>query len=328
MKQGAVLAAVALSLCSCSMHRARTARRQAPVTAPRSDVRAAIERQIIGARYAGEGDYVLRSLQARVAAEPDNLPLRLELARHYQELGSHELALEHCRLAALRFPDSAEVQIVIAKCYRAMGLRAEAAAGLEAYLAKHPQRTPELHSWLGILRDEVGEFQRGEAAHRAALEVAPNQDRLHNNLGYNLLQQNKRAEAAEEFRKALALAPDSIVARNNLGVALASQPAEALREWQKGADQATAHSNLAAALIEQGRHEEARKEVEVALGYNRNHQAALANLRLLSELDGHPTTVPARTQRPVWRRWLSAVWKGLVGIEEPQPQGVAQKAAH
>ncbi len=272
MKQGAVLAAVALSLCSCSMHRAGTARRQAPATAPRSDVRAAIERQIIGARYAGEGDYVLRSLQARVAAEPDNLPLRLELARHYQELGSHELALEHCRLAALRFPDSAEVQIVIAKCYRAMGLRAAAAAGLEAYLAKHPQKTPELHSWLGILRDEVGEFQRGEAAHRAALEVAPNQDRLHNNVGYNLLQQNKPAEAAEHFRRALALAPDSVIARNNLGLALASQPAEA-------------------------------------------------------ELDGQPTAIPARSEGPRWRRWLAALWKGLIGSDEPRPKAVVQRAA-
>lgn len=313
MKKSALLAAVALGLCGCSQHRAGTARRQAPAVAPRSDVRAAIERQIIGARYAGEGDYVLRSLQARLAAEPDNLPLRLELARHYQELGSHELALEHCRLAALRFPDSAEVQIAMVRCFRAMGLRAEAAAGIEAYLAKHPQKTPELHSWLGILRDELGELQRGEAAHRAAVNLAPNEDRLHNNLGYNLLQQNKPAEAAEEFRQALKLAPGSVVARNNLGVALAAQPAEALREWQKGADQATAHNNLAAALIEQGQYEGARKEVEVALGYNRNHQAALANLRLLSELDGHPTTIPARTHRPAWKRFLSALLDALAG---------------
>jgi tetratricopeptide (TPR) repeat protein len=275
------------------------------------------ERQILNARYAGEGDYQLRALQARLAAEPDNLQLRLELARHYESVGSRELALEHYRLAAGRFPDSREVHLGMAKCLRAMGLEAEAADGLEKFLGRHPEAGPELASWLGILRDESGQWQRGEPWHRAALKLAPDQDRLHNNLGYNLLQQTRFAEAAEEFRRALALRPDSAIARNNLGLALASQPEEALRHWQKGSDQATAHNNLAAALIEQGRYAEARKELDAALSYNRNHPAALANLRLISQLDGQPTTLSARpAPRSGWKRFLVAFWRGFAGIEE------------
>ena len=320
------MAAAALGLCSCSQHRAGYVAKPAPATVSRAAL-ASLERQIVNARYVGEGDYHLRTLQARLAGEPENLPVRLELAQHYESLGGRELALEHYRLAAARFPESAEVQLAMAKSLRVMGLRAEAAGELEKFLGRSPQSRPEYASWLGILRDELGQRDRGEAAHRAALKLGPERDWLHNNLGYNLLQQKRYAEAAEEFRQALVLAPDSAVARNNLGVALASQPEEALRYWQKGADKATAHSNLAAVLIEEGRCAEARKELATALGYNRNHPAAVANLRLIAELDGKPTTVPASQPRPAWKRFLAAFWRGLAGIEEPQKTAAAQRAA-
>ena len=327
MRPGLLIIAAGLGLCSCSQHRLNGLAQPAAAPALRH-LNPTIERQILNARYAGEGDYQLGTLQARLAKEPDNLQVRLELARHYEGLGSRELALEHYRLAAGRFAESGEVQLGMAKCLRGMGLRSEAADGLEHFLGRYPQPRPEYASWLAILRDELGQWQRGEEAHRAALKLAPDQDRLHNNLGYNLLQQKRFAEAAEEFRLALALKPDSAIARNNLGLALASQPEEALRQWQQGSDKATAHSNLAAVLIEQGRYGEARKELETALGYNRNHPAALANLRLIAELDGRPTTIPARpAPRAAWKRYLSAFWRGLAGVEQPPPVGAAQGAA-
>lgn len=324
MRPRLAVIACALGLCSCSQHRMNGPARPAAPAAARS-INPTFERQIVNARYAGEGDWQLRALQTRLATDPDNLQVRLDLARHYESLGSRELALEHYRLAAGRFPESKEVHLGMAKCLRAMGLPAEAADGLEKFLGGHPEAGAELASWLGILRDEAGQWQRGEQWHRTALKLAPDQDRLHNNLGYNLLQQKRFAEAAEEFRKALALRPDSAVARNNLGLALASQPEEALREWQKAADKATAHSNLAAALIEQGRYAEARKELDTALSYNRNHPAALANLRLIAQLDGRPTTVPApQLSRTGWKWWLVALWRGFAGIEDPAGKQTAR----
>jgi len=326
MRQGILVVVMAVGLSSCTRHRMNGPAQVAPPRAPRS-INPTIERQIINARYAGEGDYQLRGLQTRLATDPDNLSTRMELARHYESLGSRELALEHYRLAAVRFPDSAKVQLGMAKCLRAMGLRAEAAEVLEKFLQRQPQAGPECLSWVAILRDEMGQWEQGEAAHRAAVKLAPTQDRLHNNLGYNLLQQKRYGEAAEAFRQALALAPDSAIARNNLGLALAAEPQEALRHWEKGAGKATAHSNLAAVLIEQGRVEEARKELDLALGYNRNHPAALANLRLIAQLDGRPTAVPAQQgPRPAWRRFLSAFWRELAGLEEP-PRAAGPRAA-
>ena len=312
---------------SCAPRRAGNLRKPAPVPAA-GGIETTLERQIINARDAGDGDYLIRSLQARVAGEPDNLEARLELARRYQQAGSPELALEHYRLAATRFPDSGEVQLLLARCLRSLRLTAQAEDGLAKFLKQRPQTSPEFSAWLGILRDELGDWEPGEAAHRAALALAPNRDDLHNNLGYNLLQQKRHQQAAEEFRQALTLRPDSAIARNNLGLALASQPAEALRNWQAAGDPASAHNNLAAALIEQGRYEEARKQLEIALGHTRSYPAALANLRLLSELDGQPVVLPsgqsapARTA-PAWKRFLSTLWRGLAGIEErKQPEAV------
>lgn len=280
--------------------------------AQRSAANSAMERQVANAVDAGEGDYVVRSLRQKMAAEPDNLAVRLELVDHYTVAGYPELALEHCRLAAARFPESADVQLRMAKLLRQMKLIRQAAEGLEAFLVQHPQTSPEYDSWLGILRDELKEWSGGEKAHRGALALNGKLDYLHNNLGYNLLMQGRAAEAAEEFRQALKLRPDSEVARNNLGMAMASSSNDAVLHWQSVSDPATAHSNMAALLIEQKRYAEARRELDLALGYNRNHAAALNNLRLVSELDGKPAVIPMKPVQTRWSKFRSAVLK-LVG---------------
>jgi tetratricopeptide (TPR) repeat protein len=259
---------------------------------------------------AGDGDLEIRRLRVRVAAEPENVTLRLDLAAAYQERGYPELTLEHARLAVVRFPNHPEAQLLLAKTLRSLGLRAQAAQGLEQFLQSNPQTSPKYASWLGILRDELGEWKAGESAHRAALSLRPS-GWLHNNLGYNLLMQGRSAEAAEQFEAALRLEPSSVVARNNLGLALASKPAEAMRHWQSVSDPATAHSNLAALLIEQGKYAEARREIETALEYNRSHTAALRNLRLVAELDGKPATVGAKRGQGRWSRWLAGIRKAL-----------------
>ena len=64
---------------------------------------------------AGDGDYVLKAMGQRAAAEPDNVPVRLELAKLYRERGYPEVALEICRLAAERFAESGEVQLALVR---------------------------------------------------------------------------------------------------------------------------------------------------------------------------------------------------------------------
>jgi Flp pilus assembly protein TadD len=236
----------------------------------------------------------------------------LELIDHYTQGGYPELALEHCRLAATRFPESAAVQLSMAKLLRQMKMTREAVQGLGAFLGAHPQKSPDYESWLGIMRDELGDWVEGEKAHRAALALNANLDSLHNNLGYNLLMQGRPKEAAQEFREALKLRPNSEVARNNLGMAMAATPQDAVLHWQSVSDPATAHSNMAALLIKQKRYAEARRELDLALGYNKNHAAALNNLRLVSELDGKPAVIPLKPAQTKWGKFRSKVAK-IVG---------------
>lgn len=283
------------------------------------------DRQIRNATDAGDGDYLLKRLRERVAAEPDNVPVRLELAKAYRERGYPEIAVEVCRLAAARFPESAEAQLGLVRSLYEMKRPAEAIAALEA----RPRESADYWSWLGVLRDSTGAWPAGEVAHRKAVELAPAHDALHNNLGYNLLMQKKSEEAAVEFREALRLNPGSQLARNNLGTALAnSNTQQALASWQAASDPATAHSNLAAVWIEKGNYAEARKELAVALGYNKSHPAALRNRELVARLDGQPAVVKAQPSESRWVRWKTGFKRLFVGpLESSQAAPVKTASA-
>jgi Flp pilus assembly protein TadD len=268
-----------------------------------------MEKQITNAVDAGDGDPVVRDLRRQMASEPGNLAVRVKLIQHFAANGSPDLALEHARLAAERFPDAVQAQVETAKAFRALGMPKEGAAALTGFLDKFPQTAADPYSWLGILQDEAGRYPEAEKAHRAALALAPRSDSAQNNLGYCLLLQDRKEEAAGYFRKALQLNPRSETARNNLGLALAGNAQEAIAHWMNVADPATAHSNMAAFLIEQKRYQDARKELDIALGYNRRHPAALRNLRLVSQMDGKPAVLPIRRVESRWTRVKSAVKK-------------------
>ena len=257
----------------------------------------AMKRQITNAVDAGDGDYVTRSLREKSVADPQNLAVRLQLAERYQQLGYPELAIEHYRFASARFPQDASVAMKFAKSLRDFDHVEDAIGVLANFCDRNPAPPPDLLSLFGVLRDDAGHYTEAEKSYRAALNSSPKLAYLHNNLGFNLLLQGRAKEAADEFREALALEPHSRLANDNLGLALLAQwktdeqPKEALLRWESVSGPATAHNNLASVLMEQGRYADARKELEIALSYQKDHPAAAANLRLLSELDGKSAVV-------------------------------------
>ena len=322
----ALLAAGAAFSVSC-VHQAQVSRTGAPTSAPMSNW----DRQVRNAIDAGDGDYPLRVLREKVAAEPGNIPVRLELAKAYRERGYHEVALEISRLAVARFPQSGDAQLALVRDLRDVNRRPEAITELEGFLKAHPESGAAYYSWLGILRDESGLWPLGEPAHRKALELTPAVDYLHNNLGYNLLMQKKNEEAAREFQEALKLNPGSPMARNNLGLALAhsNAPAQAVANWQSTSDPATAHNNLAAVWMEKGNYPEARRELELALSYNRAHSAAIRNLELVARLDGNPATLQSKPLDTRWRRFTIAVRKLFVGpMNDSRTEAAKNASAH
>lgn len=314
-----VIAGGALTLTSC-VRQVRTVSYGAHPTA----VSAVMTRQIENAVDAGEGDVEIRALRKRLAADPLDLDARVLLARQYSRRGLPDLALEHYRLAAAQFPDSAVAALSLAATLREMGEPGEALKAIRQY----PRKDWQLLSLEGILEDDQGQFATAEKAHRAALAMDPRRSALHNNLGYNLLLQGKPDDAAAEFRRAIEIDPHSDIARNNLGTALAAQShsSEAIGEWQRSAGPAVAHNNLAAVLIEQGRYAEARAEIDAALELRREFPAALANLRLVAERDGQPATVPAVPPHVnLWKRFAST-FGTVVGGRAAKPAASAGSA--
>jgi len=288
-----------------------------PAYAP-SPVPSAFNQQIRNAHNAidaGDGDYQLKTLRERAAAEPENADVRVELIRAYRDRSYPDIALEMARLAAARFPQNEAIQLELVRSLRDMNQRNEAISLLDGYLKSHPGAGAAAFSWLGILYDESGQWAMGEPEDRKAVELSPTTAYLHNNLGYNLLMQKKNADAAAEFREAMRLDPSSQLARNNLGTALAAEndTRDALENWRSTSDPATAHNNLAAVYIEKGNYPEARKELEIALGYNRLHPAALKNLELVSRLDGNAATMPGKETETRWERWKAGFLRLFVG---------------
>ncbi|MBM3792637.1 MAG: hypothetical protein FJW31_00930 [Acidobacteria bacterium] len=293
------VAVVGLTGCSTSVSRAKVATPPAVVAARNTQVQSAMDRQVRDASEvrnavdAGEGDYEARQLRNQLAARPQNLEIRLRLGARYDALGLPELAQEHYRLAAERFPGESAAQLNLARSLHRAGRSAEAASGLEGYLSAYPEAPAEAHSWAGILRDSLNHHLTAERHHRAALDRSPDASYLHNNLGQNLALQERGEDAVREFRAALDRDPANRVARNNLAAELGvTDPQAALSLLaDKNASEATAHSNLAALLIERGSFKDARRELSLALGYDPAHPAALANLKMVSDLDGRPVGV-------------------------------------
>jgi len=287
---GIGLAALGLTLSSCATKSA--ALHSAPLFSP------APNRETINAIDAGDGNLEIATLRRNMMARPEDVDIRLQLAQAYASRGFPDVALEHYRLAAERFPESARVAVLLARALRQADQKEEALTGLAAFIHAHPQNSSEPYEWLGILHDDLQNWKGSQLAYETALLYAPKASpasaELHNNLGYSLLMQYLNDAAVAEFRSALRLRKDLTIARNNLGIALADNPKEAILHWQTISGPAAAHNNMAALLIERGQYQEARKELATALGYDQHNAQAIYNLALVSERDGKPAVLSAR----------------------------------
>ena len=105
-----------------------------------------------------------------------------------------------------------------------------------------------------------------------------------------------------------------------------------MANWQSTSDPATAHNNLAAVWIEKGNYPEARRELDLALGYNRAHPAALRNLELVARLDGSPATLKAKpldSRATRWQRFRTAVRRLFVGpLDDSRTEAPKSASAH
>jgi Flp pilus assembly protein TadD len=251
--------------------------------APDVAMRQIFQQQTQGAFDPLTRDQRIQTMQARLKLNPQDSAARLELAALYESYGFNDDAFDQYMQVLNADPSSEAAALGLSRVSRAAGHAAEGLPLVEAFAAIHPSAD----SWneVGLLYDAVGNLKSGEIAFRNSLLQDESSDRMHNNLGYNLLLQNDTRAAELEFRRALELNPKSATTRNNLGVVLARHAdlAGALEQFEAAADAATAHNNLAVVLLELGRYEDSRQELVKALAIRHYFAPALANFKLVQD---------------------------------------------
>jgi Flp pilus assembly protein TadD len=128
---------------------------------------------------------------------------------------------------------------------------------------KASKGTPAIWYNLGVLLVEQGRKEEAEQAYRKAVDADPKYAAAWSNLGLLLVEQGRKEEAEQVYRKALDADPKHAVAWSNLGVLLAKQDRkdEAEQAWRKAIDadpkDAPAWDYLGTLLRSANRYEEA-----------------------------------------------------------------------
>ena len=119
------------------------------------------------------------------------------------------------------------------------------------------------HNNLGIVLNELGEYQKAISCYEKVIQIQPNYVDAHYNLGNTLKELGEHQKAMSSYEKAIQINPNHVDAHNNLGLAFYE-----LEEYQKAIscyekaiqiqpNYAAAHYNLGNTLKELGEHQKA-----------------------------------------------------------------------
>jgi Flp pilus assembly protein TadD len=138
---------------------------------------------------------------------------------------------------------------------------------------------------LAILYDLMGQEKLAESLYLEIVRMTPDIAASHNNLGMNLLVQQKYPQAILSFLQALNINRESVRIKNNLATAYAlnGNTAKALRLFADTVGEASAHNNLGYLYMTQGKLELAEEHLKRAIAihpkYYPKAQENLARLK-------------------------------------------------
>ncbi len=180
--------------------------------------------------------------------------------------------------------ERADVQFTLA---RSMEGQKDLGPAREAYLEvlRNDPRRADAHARLAMLLDQEGDAKGADRHFSQAVRYAPKNPDVLCDQGYYLYLHRRWGDAESSLRKALKVDPRHARSHNNLGLVLARRGEEsaALAEFGRaGCDEADSRANLALALAEEGRFEDAKASYAVALAAKPGLKSASDGLRASS----------------------------------------------
>ncbi|HEY3357717.1 MAG TPA: tetratricopeptide repeat protein [Polyangia bacterium] len=187
------------------------------------------------------------------ATRPDMFATRKALVNELIRREDYTRAFPQVAALHRERPRDAEVLIMRGLIYRERGLLVEAEADLKEAIALK-KNVAAAHAALAIVYDLTERGEPADAAHRRAVELAPQNPVYLNNLGFSLFLRGKHRDAVSVYLKAARLDPMNRRVRNNLGYAYArvGDLPRAAREFTLAGGAAEARNNLGYAYEQRG----------------------------------------------------------------------------
>jgi predicted O-linked N-acetylglucosamine transferase (SPINDLY family) len=312
-KSGSLSLASVLAGSKSAAHKAKTAKKGAPIHKPRGTDKAARRHQdelaaLFNARRYGE-------LESRANALLEQYP-HAGSVWHFLGLGLQmqgKEGLPVLQKAAELLPDDAEVRCNLATVLMAKGQRDEAIANYRRALTSNPGYIVG-HFGLGNALMAAGMPEEAAASHRRALKINPNYVDAHVNLGNALMALGQLDEAVAHHRRALEIKPDCAEAHNSLGIELAEleQLDNAVASYRRALELkpnfGDAHFNLGSALARLGQLDDALTYFRRALEQQPNSLQYAARTQLLL-----PAVAESSASLAVWR---DRYQKGIVALSD------------
>jgi Flp pilus assembly protein TadD len=271
--------------------------------------------------------------RARAAGDPRSAAAQLAVARAYQSEQIYDLALRHYERARELDPHNAEIGRDIGRLWVENGAPELGLPYLEEACGVRPDDAIAW-SFRGIALDMLKRYPEGQEALERAASLDPRRWDFANNLGYNLLMQERYEDAAREFTRGLELAPGEPAVLNNLGLAVGFQglPDSSFTLFREAGSDAQAWNNLGLVRRFHGETEAAAVAFEKAASLDPGSREIAANLlearRRLSDEKALGVLAPA--DEPGHSASPAADAESTAGsgadIEAPVPAGATRTA--
>src|SRR4051794_16250983 len=171
----------------------------------------------LAAAQMGDPAGAISHFQTVLAADPGDLPTRINLAQALVAVGD----LDRARAVCADGPGNPKLLRVAAYVHQQQGRLAEAAAAYEAVLTAFPD---DFESWnnLGNVRSAAGDREGAVAALQQAIALNPDVPQIYTNLSEQLSQLDRFDARQRVMREAARRFPDNAAVQAELGLAEAS----------------------------------------------------------------------------------------------------------